>query len=238
MSQPRPTKPAMQRLVDFYDPATKGKDVVGRTLDQILAWRDTRLESQHDFIQILFPLPEGSVVNEWAPVVDEETFLYLRQDSAGFQRTMRRVLARMLAFYGFDIAWGPDAAGAGVVSVTAKAGAEDESFPRWVRPRDHNHLRISRILRSLRVLGLGDEARAFFGALVRVFDTYRRIGDDSMKFWRRAVELPLHVAPDGTEVDWLEKYEEKKEAKEEEAEKKEAEKKDEKPAAAEPENLA
>ncbi|KAK8131113.1 hypothetical protein PG984_007551 [Apiospora sp. TS-2023a] len=233
MSQPRPTKPAMQRLVDFYDPATKGTDVGGRTLDQILAWRDTRLESQHDFIQILFPLPEGSIFNEWAPVVDEETFLYLRQDSTGFKRTMRRVLTRMLAFYGFDIAWDQNASGSWVVAVTVRAGAENDCFPRWVRRMDHNHLRISRILRCLRVLGLEDEARAFFQALVWVFDTYRRIGDQSMQFWKRAVELPLHIAPDGTEVAWLEKYEEKKETEKKENTPKEEEKKD-----AEPEKQA
>lgn len=238
MSQQRPTRPAMQRLLDFYDPATKGKDVGGRTLDQILAWRDTRLESQHDYIQILFPLPEGSIFNEWAPVVDEETYLYLRQDSTGFRRTMHRALTRMLAFYGFDIAWDQQDAAAGTwaVSVTAKAGAENDCFPRWVRRMDHNHLRISRILRSLRVLGLEDEARAFFAALVRIFDTYRRIGDDSMKFWRRAVERPLHIAPDGTEVDWLEKYEEKKEV-EKKVETKDA-KEDEEPVATEPANQA
>ncbi|KAK8069989.1 hypothetical protein PG994_006605 [Apiospora phragmitis] len=217
MSPQRPARQAMQRLVDFYDPATKGKDVGGRTLDQILGWRDTRLESQHDYIQILFPLPEGSIFNEWAPVIDEETFLYLRQDnnSHNFQPSMRRVLTRMLTFYGFDITWEEDntegASGSKryAVAVTAKPGAEDDCFPRWVRRRDHNHLRISRILRSLRVLGLADEARAFFAALVWVFDTYGRISDDSMMFWRRAVELPLHVAPDGTEVDWLGEYEEK-----------------------------
>ncbi|KAK7932261.1 hypothetical protein PG985_002973 [Apiospora marii] len=222
MSQQRPTKPAMQCLVDFYDPATKGQDVGGRTLDQILAWRDTRLESQHDFIQILFPLPEGSIVNQLAPVVDEETFLYLRQDSTGFKRTMRRALTRMLAFYGFDIAWDQDAAGNWAVALPALGP-----------PLDHNHLRISRILRSLRVLGLGDEARAFFRALAWVVDTYGRIGAGSMKFWKRAVELPLHIAPDGTEVDWLEKYGEKKET-----DKTKTEKKDEEPPAAEPEKKA
>ncbi|KAK8085450.1 hypothetical protein PG997_006721 [Apiospora hydei] len=227
MSPPRPTNQAMQRLVDFYDPSVMGTDVGDRTLSQILAWRDTRLESQHDYIQILFPLPEGSLFNEYSPVVDEEAFLYLRHDAnAGFKRTMRRALARMLSFYGFDITWDQDAAGQWAVAVTAKPSAEQDHFPRWVRRMDHNHLRITRILRSLRVLGLEDEARAFFAALCWTFDAYRRIGDGSMKFWRRAMELPLHVAPDGTEVDWLEKYEEKEETEKTE------ETKDERPTAA------
>ncbi|KAK6854662.1 hypothetical protein PG995_009755 [Apiospora arundinis] len=210
MSQQRPTNPAMRRLVDFYDPATKGEDVGGRTLDEILRWPDTRLEAIHNYIQILFPLPEGSLFNPWAPVVDEEGYLYLSQND-DFKPTMRRVLTRMLSFYGFDITWDTNAEGKRLVALTPKSGAwTQKSLPHWVCWMDHNHLRISRILRSLRVLGLEDEANAFFTALVWTVETHGRIGENSVKFWKRAVERPLHVAPDGTEVDWLKKYEGRK----------------------------
>ncbi|KAI0475557.1 hypothetical protein GGR56DRAFT_646404, partial [Xylariaceae sp. FL0804] len=85
---------------------------------------------------------------------------------------------------------------------------------RWVCPVDHNHLRITRMLRSLRVLGLRAEAAAFFAALRRVYDASTAaeggwgdgISGRSMGFWERAATLPLHMAPDGTKVDWLRKY--------------------------------
>ncbi|KAI1084846.1 opioid growth factor receptor conserved region-domain-containing protein [Whalleya microplaca] len=205
-SAPRPTNPALRRLVEFYDPATKGVDACGRTLDQILSWRDTRLETQHDYIQTLFPLPEGSLFNDLAPVIDEETFLYFRQHD-GLRSNLRRAFERILAFYGFEIKPQGDAdADAGRVTVTAKNN-NAENFARWVRRMDHNHLRITRIIRCLRVLGLEKEARGFYDALVRTRDTLGQIGAQSMEFWKRAIEKPLHTAPDGTDVEWLEKYE-------------------------------
>ncbi|KAI0008410.1 opioid growth factor receptor conserved region-domain-containing protein [Xylariaceae sp. FL0662B] len=203
---PRPTQPALRRLVDFYDPGTRGPDARGRTLDQILRWRDTRLEIQHDYIQTLFPLPEGSIFNDLAPIIDEETFLYFRQHDE-LKGNLRRAFTRILAFYGFEIKPRRDAdADAARVTVVAKDGYEG-SFARWVRRMDHNHLRITRILRCLRVLGLELEARGFYDALLWTQDTTRQIGARSMDFWERAIEEPLHIAPDGTEVEWLEKYE-------------------------------
>jgi hypothetical protein len=80
---------------------------------------------------------------------------------------------------------------------------------RWTNHMDHNHLRISRILRCLRIMGLQKECDAFFDALCNTYyDPKVQIGEPSMMFWRRAVEQPLHIAPDGTPTKWLKQYEE------------------------------
>ncbi|KAI0131829.1 opioid growth factor receptor conserved region-domain-containing protein [Xylariales sp. AK1849] len=203
----KPSAPALRKLVDFYDPVVKGADGGGRTLEQILQWGDDRLEGQHDYIQTLFPLPEGSVFNYMAPVIDETTYLYFRQH-AGLRQNVRRAFERMLAFYGLKVMWeagGEDESERKVTIVEAENCKRNYDY--WVRRIDHNHLRITRILRSLRVLGLEQEADAYFEALKYVYDKYRRIGASSLGFWQRAVSLPLHQAPDGDEVDWLEKYE-------------------------------
>jgi hypothetical protein len=72
---------------------------------------------------------------------------------------------------------------------------------------DHNHLRITRILRCLRVLGLQAECDAFFAALCGVYaDPEIRIAKTSLEYWTRAVEAPLHVAPDGEKVGWLKEF--------------------------------
>ncbi|CAJ2509582.1 Uu.00g146080.m01.CDS01 [Anthostomella pinea] len=206
----KPSNPSLRRLVDFYDPDTKGPDGAGRTLEQILAWADHRLEIQHDYIQVLFPLPEGSVFNYTAPVIDEETFLYFRQHG-GLKANVRRALTRMLAFYGFSIDCEQPAGEKGKVTIEGKEGCT-ANFVLWVRRMDHNHLRITRIIRSLRVLGLEEEAKAFFEALIwtcdnfgRIGDNLQRIGNSSRDFWQRAAKGSLHIAPDGTEVEWLEK---------------------------------
>lgn len=64
----------------------------------------------------------------------------------------------------------------------------------WNTRFDHNHLRITRIIRSLRVLGLENEALAFYHALENVESI--RVSDKSREFWRRAAERALNVRPD------------------------------------------
>lgn len=210
-SYARPHDPALRRLVDFYDPSTQGFDTLGRTLDKILSWTDVRLENQHDYIQILFPLPEGSLFNGIAPIIDEETMLYIRGHH-GVQRGLGRSYIRILAFYGFDVKWvDSDEHEAGLLlsKQTPTVAAKENprvNFGRWVRRMDHNHLRITRIIRSLRILGMTQEAAAFYAALMEVCRTQGHIGQSSRDYWKRAMEQPLHIAPDGTEVKWLEKY--------------------------------
>ncbi|KAI1131454.1 hypothetical protein F5Y10DRAFT_233687 [Nemania abortiva] len=195
--------PSMRRLVDFYDPVAKGPDARGRTLDEILGWSDERLETQHDYIQTVFPLPEESVFSFEAPVIDEETMLVFRQ-SPQMRRNLLRALKRMLGFYGFDVQGGegPDSQ----LIITPKQDCE-RGFSRWLASRDHNHLRITRIIRSLRILGLEAAARDFYNALLEVNKTRNRVGSTSIGFWTRAMERPLRYAPDDDEgIAWLEKY--------------------------------
>ncbi|KAI1359012.1 hypothetical protein F5Y08DRAFT_320641 [Xylaria arbuscula] len=202
LSEKQPAKPSMRRLVRFYDPTASGPDARGRTLDEILGWDDDRLESQHDYIQTVFPLPEGSGFGHLAPIIDKETMLIFAQ-SPGLQKNLVRALKRMLTFYGFDAHEKEDDEFRLTIAPKKDSNA---GFSRWVVRIDHNHLRISRIIRSLRVLGLEGAARDFYDALMRIHEKSGRVGSSSIGFWTRAMEKPLRYAPDGAEVDWLEKY--------------------------------
>jgi DNA-binding transcriptional MerR regulator len=94
----------------------------------------------------------------------------------------------------------------------------DEAKENWVRRYDHNHLRITRIIRSLRVLGLEEEALAFYRALEKVQSESAAISARSLTYWRRAAFRPLHIQPsvdEGREEDvrgpaFLREYEELK----------------------------
>ena len=78
---------------------------------------------------------------------------------------------------------------------------------------NHNHLRITRIIRSLRVLGLENEAVAFFKALKEQCDDQPdRVSHVSVSFWSKAVSRPLYLAPEDDEdlgdgQDFLYEYE-------------------------------
>jgi hypothetical protein len=70
-----------QPIVRFYDPDVKARDAFARTQEQILSWTDSKLESSHNYIQVLFPLPEGSPFNsevrfefEYQPLTFESDF--------------------------------------------------------------------------------------------------------------------------------------------------------------------
>jgi hypothetical protein len=133
-----------------------GPDHRGRTLERIHTWGDAELEAEHDYIQWLFPLPEPSPVNPAAPVLGAADPAALAADPR-LADEFRRSLERMLAFYGLE-----RVPGAGpfelrpAPSFAARAAV-------WLTPENHNHLRLTRILRCCVLCGLGDEA----GALLR-----------------------------------------------------------------------
>ena len=205
-------------LVRFYDSNIKAKDAKGRTLTSITSWNDDQLEYHHDYIQLLFPLPEGSPFNPSAPVIDRTTFDAFRSRN-DLKHYLRTALNRILRFYGFDfshnLSHNPGHEPSPPDYKVVKAPNFDRASRNWVRKFNHNHLRITRILRSLRVLGLEREAKGFFEALKGVFEG-GRISEKSMMFWTRAVERPLFLAPEDEEdvgegAEFLYEFEESRE---------------------------
>ena len=205
-------------LVRFYDSNIQAKDMKSRTLTTIISWNDDQLEYHHDYIQLLFPLPEGSLFNLSAPVIDRATFTAFRSRN-DLQQNLRTALNRMLHFYGFnlshDLDHNPGSEPSPSDYKVRKAPTFDQASRNWVRKFNHNHLRITRILRSLRVLGLEREAKGFFEALEGVFEG-GRISEKSMMFWTRAVERPLFLAPEDEEdagegAEFLYEFEESRE---------------------------
>ena len=59
------------RIIGFYNGTES--DHRGRCLREIQEWPDDQLESVHDYIQWLFPLPEPSGFNVAAPVLIRES---------------------------------------------------------------------------------------------------------------------------------------------------------------------
>ncbi|HEV3255237.1 MAG TPA: opioid growth factor receptor-related protein [Gemmataceae bacterium] len=172
----------MSRLVEFY--RSEATDAEGRFLKDVWAWEDGELEAVHDFIQWLFPLPEPSRFNPDAPLLTEEDVAAFRSDPL-LQANLRQSFVRMLAFLGLSVA-----EDGGVVEgphFTRRAVAV-WSFP------NHNWLRITRIMRSLRLLGLEAEARALYDRLDTLFGSRRfPIPADTFRYWTEAVRgLPLH----------------------------------------------
>ncbi|MFZ0631035.1 MAG: opioid growth factor receptor-related protein [Acidobacteriaceae bacterium] len=162
-------------LVAFY--RDNACDDCGRTLAEILAWSDDRLEAVHDFIQWLFPLPERSGANPAAPILDKATIETFHATAAMRDR-LRQAFERMLRFYG--LSWTASETG----GVVERLPNFRERAQNWLWPMNHNHLRLTRILRSTLLLGLEAESRALFHALNSIYREYPdRISARTHAFW-------------------------------------------------------
>ena len=135
-------------------------DGAGRTHADVLALNDRELERRHDFIQWLFPLPEASAAVPGSPVLTTADAEAVR-GSAAAQANLRAAAERMLAFY--------------------------RATDHWLVSFDHNHLRITRIVRSLRLLVGDAEADAFRTAVLeRVRAAGAPVNARSLAYWSEA----------------------------------------------------
>jgi hypothetical protein len=173
----------MSRIVDFYRGETLNSSGVG--IETIWGWNDRQLEVVHTYIQWLFPLREPSQAVPGSPTITEAVARLFRQDPALKERVLRS-FRLMLRFYGFVMS--PAANPAGGVTI-ATASDFDAKSRNWLTTANHNHLRITRILKSLILLGLKREAQEWFAALQRVYVANADvIGSTTYEYWRNSVE--------------------------------------------------
>ncbi|RMY72344.1 hypothetical protein D0864_10440 [Hortaea werneckii] len=143
--------PAQSATVQFYTGGSLDPSSPFDTLEKILTtWSDRTLEARHDYIQHLFPLPERSPVNPEAPVITKEVrdaFLDPGSQGTVLREGLQKAFGRMCKFYGFVL---DESQG-----TIAKASNFHERAPdSWLTTIDHNHLRITRIIRCMRILGM------------------------------------------------------------------------------------
>jgi hypothetical protein len=168
-------------VVAFY---SGGRDDRGRTVEDILGWSDNGLEAVHDYIQWLFPGRSPSAVNASAPLVTTATEKAFAEGPE-LRARLAASFDRMLAFYGLRRVTGSPG--------TIRIEIDRASFPRqaanWLRPGNHNHLRLTRIMQSLAALGLRSEARALQRCLIADIAEgpgRNRITSDTIGFWQAA----------------------------------------------------
>jgi hypothetical protein len=166
-------------LLRFY--RLEDTDARGRTLAEIWTWDAGRLEAVHDYIQWLFPLPEPSAFNARAPILTDEAIAAFRADATLRERLLRS-LTLMLAFYGLALATDGD----GTPRIE-RAPDFATTSRRWLQPGDHNHLRLTRILGSLRRLGLEAHSRALQACLAAIAHEHpQAISVATLGYWQRA----------------------------------------------------
>lgn len=149
----------------------------GRFLDDILARDDSWLEEQHDFVQWLFPTATASDYNVFAPRLSEGALDALRTDLKA-PEGLRKGYERMLVALALEL----DSTGA-----VRQRPQPTALAPAWMRPLDHNDLRITRILTCLHAVGMRDEHKSLLAFLESRFADvpYKA---ESLAYWRATSE--------------------------------------------------
>ena len=132
----------------------------GRTLSIIMAFDDQAIESTHDFIQWIFPLDEPSRSHPGAPVMDRFEIEEIKSSDVALENLMQSADW----YFGFL-----------------------QRHDHWIRQYDHNHLRISRAIKSLRLL-VSDEVADRYEAAILDFlgGNISAISERSRGYWLNA----------------------------------------------------
>lgn len=155
----KPEKPEGKALL-FY----KGQLVADApdTLHMMWQYDDVTLEEKHDYIQWMFPLNELSGFNPKAPLLSDDEIQEFRKNP----QLLCNVLHSAAFFMGFL----------------------RRNLKTWIKPSNHNHLRITRMLKFLSLVGLDSEAKARLDELRLITDRHPDIDFSTpMKFWIEAV---------------------------------------------------
>ena len=134
-----------------------GTDHRGRTLEFLLEQDDEYWERNHDFIQWLFPSSQKSMAVPNSPVIRPAEINAIRESEVALENLKRGTL-RFIQFLSNET--------------------------RWRGVYDHNQLRISRVIKTLRML-LGDtEADQFKNWVVETLGrNYENINQKTRQFW-------------------------------------------------------
>lgn len=162
-----------QRLIAFY--CGEGGDHKGRCLEDIWALSPFWLEHTHDYIQWLFPIPEAGRFNAFAPLLTPAVQAAF-EDNDIMRQHQKRSLDVMLDFFGL-----------------AREGSDIVAQPMlaiqthiWLKAGGHNHLRITRMIRSLALCHQPNLARTFQQAVIAIGTQQGVVSDTSVQYWQEA----------------------------------------------------
>jgi hypothetical protein len=159
-------------LISFYLKESPNSD--GRWLEEIWAWSDEDWELEHDFIQHLFPTDQASAFNADAPILDKHTIKKWHQDRL-LQHNLRLSYERWLRYCGIERV-------NGTLHLAVRKPNVWGGF-------NHNWLRITRVLKSLTLLGLVKESQEFFSLLKEMRESRMvAVGDETWRFWSEAAD--------------------------------------------------
>ena len=150
-------------IVGFYMGSVRNQE--GYSLDEIMNFDGNQLEQCHSYIQWLFPLDEPSFAVPSSPILNKHQIEEIR-DNTDIQDKVIEALNLMIKFYRFG----------------------ESGTKHWTSPRNHNYLRLTRMIKSLKLLGLQEHANSLYEKLCEEYEGNRyKIGEITKEYWDEAI---------------------------------------------------
>ena len=145
-------------IVGFLEGKTP--DHGGRTLSMLWKQADDDAENTHDYIQWMFPLDEPSQAVNGAPVLNDFDIDEIRENQL-VTENLEESARWFLRFL--------------------------ERSDHWITNYDHNHLRITRAIKSLRLLTSNSIADRFRDKVIALAgNNLNFVDQEARDFWNRA----------------------------------------------------
>jgi len=172
-------------IIGFYQGVVRNQE--GYSINDILKFSDEKLEDNHCYIQWIFPLPERSKAVPGSPFLRQADINEFN-DSGVLQSKMIELFYRVAGFYGLGVQIDPETE-AMTIKVMPSDGLFEKKTANWLTPHNHNFLRISRIIRSLKLAGLEQWAQGFYKCMCEIYENNKTtIGPVTKQFWDKAIE--------------------------------------------------
>ena len=159
----------------YYFLSGRGINSDGKSISDIWEYSMKELEDKHNYIQWLFPTKEPSKYNPNVPVIKN----LKEYQTKNIRNHLLYSFLIMLDFFGLQ-------------KQKHKIVYADNFMERkkvWLAPNNHNYLRITRILQSLVLFGMQNEAIQFLDCLCNIYEDYPDcITKENLQFWKNALK--------------------------------------------------
>lgn len=142
-----------------------GKHPSGLFLEDVWKLPDHEIESRHDIIQWMFPTMTPSQAQPQSPYIHEEMLRTYQED----------IVVRMNL----------------ITSTERYIQFLRDNTSIWAKQYDHNHLRITRVIESIRLLIGREQAKSFY-SLVCTMNAVQGypVNIQSTEYWKEALNAP------------------------------------------------
>lgn len=159
----------------FYSEQRPDND--GYFFSDILLFNKAQFEMNHHFMQWLFPIETFSLYNLTGPVLSKTEVKELKENPV-ITENMLQALEFVCDMYGLEI---KEKNGLQIIPKTNFDGY-------WLTKNNHNHLRLTRIIKSLCYAGHDQYAKALCDCLLDIKEKYPDvISEKTVECWKKAI---------------------------------------------------